>query len=65
MSSPGTRAAGIVPPLSENEVRFLRRCVRYLLDHRGRRPSYSDLGITPNKAQEIRELANTFVEQDG
>ncbi len=49
--------------LNKNEVHYLRRYVRYLLNLRAHAPGYSDLGISLKRAHEIQDLAKTFIEQ--
>jgi hypothetical protein len=46
------------------ELRYLRKCVRKEQGITKTSPTYSEYGITSERAKEIRHLAQTFVRKE-
>lgn len=46
------------------ELRYVRKCVRKEQGIRKTPPTYSEYGITSERAKELRRLAQTFVRKE-
>lgn len=64
--SAATRAGRPVTAMTEGEVRFLRKCVRFELGLRSTRPQpvVPEVITTWKRAEAIRELAKSFTESE-